>query len=91
MIIFLPWNVVKEKLIFAGRGRGIPENVCHFLFFFFRLFDFRATLVGRDSPNAHIKPSARQRGASVTRMEFDATPVAIRIGVVTIMTMISFK
>ena len=28
---------------------------------------------------------------SVTRMEFDATPVAIRIGAVTIMTMISFK
>ena len=27
MIIFLPWNVVKEKLILAGRGRGIPENV----------------------------------------------------------------
>ena len=55
------------------------------------LFDFRATLVGRDSSNAHVKPSARQRGASVTRMEFDATPVAIRIGAVTIMTMISFK
>ena len=56
-----------------------------------RLFDSRATLVGRDSSNAHVKPSARQRGASVTRMEFDATPVAIRIGAVTIMTMISFK
>ena len=56
-----------------------------------RLFDFRATLVGRDSSNAHVKPSARQKGASVTRMEFDATPVAIRIGAVTIMTMISFK
>ena len=55
------------------------------------LFDFRATLVGRDSSNAHIKPSARQRGASVTRMEFDATPFAIRIGAVTIMTMISSK
>ena len=55
------------------------------------MFYFRATLVGRDSSNAHVKPSARQRGASVTRMEFDATPVAIRIGVVTIMTMISFK
>ena len=56
-----------------------------------RLFDFRATLVGRDSSNAHVKPSARQRGASVTRMEFDATPFAIRIGAVTIMTMISSK
>ena len=55
MIIFLPWNVVKEKLTLA------------------------------------VKPSARQRGASVTRMEFDATPFAIRIGAVTIMTMISFK
>ena len=47
--------------------------------------------MGRDFSNAHGKPSARQRGASVTRMEFDATPVAIRIGAVTIMTMISFK
>ena len=56
-----------------------------------RLFDSTATLMGRDSSNAHVKPSARQRGASVTRMEFDATPVAIRIGAVTIMTMISFK
>ena len=56
-----------------------------------RLFAFRATLVGRDFSNAHVKPSARQRGASVTRMEFDATPVAIRIGAVTIMTMISSK
>ena len=56
-----------------------------------RLFDSRATLVGRDSSNAHVKPSARQRGASVTRMEFDATPFAIRIGAVTIMTMISSK
>ena len=55
VIIFLPWNVVKEKLTLA------------------------------------VKPSARQRGASVTRMEFDATPFAIRIGAVTIMTMISFK
>ena len=56
-----------------------------------RLFAFRATLVGRDFSNAHVKPSARQRGASVTRMEFDATPFAIRIGAVTIMTMISSK
>ena len=55
------------------------------------LFDFSATLVGRDSSNVHVKTSARRRGASVTRMEFDATPFAIRIGVVTIMTMISFK
>ena len=55
MIIFLPWNVVKEKLTLA------------------------------------VKPSARQRGADVTRMEFDATPVAIRIGAVTTMTVISFK
>ena len=47
--------------------------------------------MGRDSSNAHVKPSARQKGASVTRMEFDATPVATRIGAVTIMTMISFK
>ena len=47
--------------------------------------------MGRDSSNAHVKPSARQRGASDTRMEFDAIPVAIRIGAVTIMTMISFK
>ena len=47
--------------------------------------------MGRDSSNAHGKPNARRRGASVTRMEFDATPVAIRIGAVTIMTMISFK
>ena len=56
-----------------------------------RLFDSRATLVGRDSSNAHVKPSARQKGASATRIEFDATPVATRIGTVTIMTMISFK
>ena len=55
------------------------------------MFDSTATLAGSDSSNAHVKPSARQRGASVTRMEFDATPVAIRIGAVTIMTMISFK
>ena len=55
-----------------------------------RLFDSTATLMGRDSSNAHVKPSARQRGASVTRMEFDATPVAIRIGSVTIMIMISW-
>lgn len=47
--------------------------------------------MGRDFSNAHVKPSARQRGASVTRMEFDATPFAIRIGAVTIMTMISSK
>ena len=48
-------------------------------------------MVGRDSSNAYVKPSSRHTGASVTRMEFDATPVAIRIGAVTIMTMISFK
>ena len=60
--------------------RKITENV-----------DFSATLVGRDSSNAHGKPNARRRGASVKRMEFNATPVAIRIGAVTIMTMISFK
>ena len=47
--------------------------------------------MGRDSSNAHVKPSARQKGASATRIEFDATPVATRIGTVTIMTMISFK
>ena len=55
------------------------------------LFYLRATLVGRDSSNAHVKPNARQEGASVTRMEFDATPVAIIIGAVTVMTMISFR
>ena len=55
------------------------------------MFDSTATLAGRDSSNDHVKPSARQRGAIVTRMEFNATPVAIRIGAVTIMTMISFK
>ena len=87
MIIFLPWNVVKEKLILAGGGALLKMSPLAFE----SLFDFRATLVGRDSSNAHVKPSARQRGASVTRMEFDATPVAIRIGAVTIMTMISFK
>ena len=45
-----------------------------------RLQSNTATLVGRDSSNVHVKPSARRRGASVTRMEFNATPVAIRIG-----------
>ena len=87
MIIFLPWNVVKEKLILAGGGALLKMSPLAFE----SLFDFRATLVGRDSSNAHGKPNARQRGASVTRMEFNATPVAIRIGAVTIMTMISFK
>ena len=92
MIIFLPWNVVKEKLILAGRG-GIsnPGLLKMSPLAFESLFDFRATLVGRYSSNAHGKPNARRRGASVKRMEFNATPVAIRIGAVTIMTMISFK
>ena len=87
MIIFLPWNVVKEKLILAGGGALLKMSPLAFE----SLFDFSATLVGRDSSNVHVKPSARRRGASVTRMEFNATPVAIRIGAVTIMTMISFK
>ena len=51
------------------------------------MFDSTATLAGRDSSNDHVKPSARQRGASVTRMEFNEPPVAIRIGAVSIMTM----
>ena len=88
MIILLPWNVVKEKLTLAGRGGALLKMLP---LGFESLFDFRATLVGRDSSNVHVKPSARRRGASVTRMEFNATPVAIRIGAVTIMTMISFK